>query len=324
MNKINKILAAVAVVGLTAAAARIGRDGLIEQFTAVCTMLPVLAGLGLVRTILQTVAWSNALHAEGIQARFFELFAARVCSRGVGYLSVLGPMVAEPMRISMLRHRSETATAATLIDTGVYWFSSGIVAIAGSLCALRFLAGVHPGTLLLSAAVTLAGLAVIARPKPILPALFRALGRRSPKSVTKAIEVEAAIRHFQERHPGAIRTILALDLICQLLIAAEVVAVLIWFDIPFSAGTILAIEAANRVVRMMGGLVPARIGTDESGMAAAFLAFGLPSASGIALALARRSRDLLEACLGIAWFSWTSRYQRRRCATLPGTRLASI
>lgn len=323
MNKINKILAAVAISGLAIIAARMGRDGMVEQFTAVCTVLPVLAGLGLARTILQTLAWSNALRAEGIEAGFFELFAARVCSRGVGYLSVLGPMVAEPMRISMLRHRSETATAATLIDTGVYWFSSGIFAIAGSLCALRFLGGVHTGALLVPAAITLAGLVLIARPKLVLPALARALGHRSPKSLNKAVEVEAAIRDFQTRHPGAIRSILALDLACQLLFAAEVVAVLVWFDIPFSASTILAIEAANRVVRMMGGLVPARIGTDESGMAAAFLAFGLPTAAGIALALARRTRDLLEACLGIAWFSWTSRRPRRRCATHPGVRLAS-
>ena len=323
MNKINKILAAVAILGLGIVAARIGRDGIVRQFTAIFTVLPMLAALGLARTILQTLAWSNALRAEGIGAGFFELLAARVCSRGVGYLSVLGPMVAEPLRIGMLRHRSEAATAATLIDTGVYWFSSGVVAIAGSLCALRFLGGAHTGALLVPAALTLAGLLLIARPKPVLPALVRALGRRCPKSMTKAVEVEAAIRDFQARHPRSMRSILALDLACQLLIAAEVVVILVWFQIPFSAGTILALEAANRVVRMMGSLVPARIGTDESGMAAAFLAFGLPTASGIALALARRTRDLVEACLGIAWFSWTSRRPRRRCATLPGTRLAS-
>jgi len=323
MNKINKIVAAVAIVGLAIIAARMGRDGVVQQFTAICTMLPVLAGLGLARTILQTLAWSNALRAEGIRAGFFELLAARVCSRGMGYLSVLGPVVAEPLRISMLRHRSETATAATLIDTGVYWFSSGIFGVAGSLCVFRFFGGVHPRALLVPAAITLTVLVLIARPKPVLPALARALGRRCPKSMTKAVAVEAAVRDFQVRHPRAIRSILRLDLACQMLIAAEVAAVLMWFEIPFSASTVLAIEAANRVVKMMGGLVPARIGTDESGMVAAFTAFGLPTASGIALVLTRRTRDLIEACLGIAWFSWTSRRPRRRCATHPGVRLAS-
>jgi hypothetical protein len=70
---------------------------------------------------------------------------------------------------------------------------------------------------------------------------------------------------------------------------------------------ILALEAANRVVKAMGSWVPARIGADETGMAAAFLAFGLPSASGLALALARRSRDLLEVVIGFTWLALRSR-----------------
>jgi hypothetical protein len=167
------------------------------------------------------------------------------------------------------------------------------------------------------AVITFAGLLLIARPRPVLPALVRLLGRRCPQSLSRAVSVEAAIREFQARHPRSIRSILALDLACQALIAAEVVAVLACFQISFSLGTILAIEAANRIVRFMGGLVPARIGTDESGMAAAFLAFGLPAASGLALALARRIRDLVEAGLGIAWFSWISRRPQRRCPRCP-------
>jgi hypothetical protein len=324
MKKFNRIMTAVAVASLGIVAVRVGRERVAEQLAAVSSLLPLLAALGIARTILQTLAWSKALRAEGIVAGFFELLAARVCSRSVGYLSVLGPVVAEPLRISMLRHRSEAATAATLIDTGVYWFASGIFGIVGSFYALRFLGGVHSGALLVLAAFMFAGLLLIARPKPVLPALVRLLGPRCPQALIRAIAVEAATREFQARHPRSIRSILALDLACQALMAAEVAAVFVCFQIPVSAGTILAIEAANRVVRMMGGLVPARIGTDESGMAAAFIAFGLPTASGLALALARRTRDLIEAGLGIAWFSWISRRPQRRCPTLPGTRLASV
>jgi uncharacterized membrane protein YbhN (UPF0104 family) len=323
MKRLNRVIAAVAVMGLAILSARLGRERLAEQLAAVSSLLPLLAAFGIARTILQTLAWSKALRAEGIDARFFELLVARVCSRSVGYLSVSGPIVAEPLRISMLRHRSETATAATLIDTGAYWFSSGIFGILGSFYALRFLGRPQSGALVVLAAITFAGLLLIARPKPVLPTLVRLLGRRCPQSLTRAVVVEAAIRAFQARHPRSIRSILALGLACQALIAAEAVAVLACLQIPFSVGTILAIEAASRIVKFMGGLVPARIGTDESGMAAAFMAFGLPTSSGLALALARRMRDLIEAGLGIAWFSWISRRPQRRCPTLPGTRLAS-
>jgi len=324
MKKVNRIVVAVSVLVFGLVAVRVGRDGILRQVVAICSVFPLLLALSWLRTILQTLAWRKALRAEGIDAGFWELTVARVTSRGVGYLSVLGPVVAEPMRISMLRHRSEAATAATLIDTGVYWFSSGIFGVVGSFCALALMGGADLVPLVGLAAVTLAGLVLIARPKPVLPAFARLLGRRSPKLLQKGIEIEAAIRQFQVRHPGSIRSILLLDLASQVLIAGEVAAIFACFDIPFSAITILAVEAANRVVKAMGALIPARIGTDESGMAAAFLAFGLEPASGLALALSRRTRDLVESFIGIAWFSWRSRQPpARRCATLPGTRLAS-
>jgi hypothetical protein len=151
------------------------------------------------------------------------------------------------------------------------------------------------------------GLVLIGRPKLLLPSLVRAPGRRCPSFIQQAGEIEIAIREFQERHPWSIRLILVLDLACQLLLAAEVAVIFLCFGIPFHAGTVLALEAANRIVKAMGSWLPARIGADESGMAAAFLTFGLPSASGLALALGRRTRDLLEAFLGLGWLAWRTK-----------------
>jgi hypothetical protein len=54
-------------------------------------------------------------------------------------------------------------------------------------------------------------------------------------------------------------------------------------------------------------MVAARIGADETSMAAAFLMFGLPSACGLSLALARRVRDLIEVFAGLGWLAWSSR-----------------
>jgi hypothetical protein len=312
MKKMHVMVLASAFGVLGFVTVRMGWSGVLLQVRAVGKALPILLGLSLLRLILQTMAWSTSLRAEGIEAGFAELVGARSSSRGVGYLSVLGPVVAEPLRISLLRDRSESAAAATLIDTGVYWFSSGVFGILGSLCALHLMAGnPHAAPLVALAALSIGGLVLIARPKPLLPAVVRALGRRCPQSLKKGIAIEAAIRDFQARHPGSIRWILILDLASQILIAAEVVTIFTCFRIPFHAGTVLALEAANRVVKMMGGLVPARIGTDESGMAAAFLAFGLPSACGLTLALARRTRDLLEAVLGIGWLSWRTKFAGR-------------
>jgi hypothetical protein len=150
------------------------------------------------------------------------------------------------------------------------------------------------------------GLAFIARPKPLSPSLTRMLGSRCPEMLRKAEGVELAIRGFQKSHPAAIRSMLLLDLLCQVLMVAEIATVIVVFKLPFHAETIMALEAANRLVRTMGGWLPARIGADETGMAAAFLLVGLPSASGLTLALARRVRDLIEVFAGLGWLAWTS------------------
>src|SRR4029077_12596687 len=105
----------------------------------------------------------------------------------------------------------------------------------------------------------------------------------------------------------AIRQMFLLDLGCQALVAAEVVTVFWFLRLSLHAGTILGLEAATRMVKMLAGWMPARIGADESGAAGAFLSFGLPAAAGVALALARRTRDVLACLVGLTWLAWVSR-----------------
>lgn len=305
MNKKNVAIMATGLGLFAFVATKMGWSGMIEELKAAWMALPILVGLSVLRLWLQTVSWSCALKADGINVGASQLMGARASSHGMGYLSVLGPAVSEPMRISLLGRQS---AAATLIDTGVYWFSSGIFGIVGCLCALGCMAGHrHTGSLIGLVLTTLIGMAVIAGSKPVLPALVRRLGSRAPAWLRQGEEVELAIHNFKREHPGTVRTMFWVGIVCQVLIAAEVVAIFWCFRMPIHAGLILALEAASRVVKAMGGWVPARIGVDESGMAAAFVTFGLPSASGLALALARRIRDLLEVVVGFAWLAWRSR-----------------
>jgi hypothetical protein len=309
MKKTKIIIPAIGLLVFGFILAKMGWTGVFHQLQVIRRALPVLIGLSSLRLALQTVAWSQTLRAEGIRASVGELIGARVASRGIGYLSVLGPAVSEPMRIKLLREHSPSVTAATLIDTGAYWYSSGVFAIIGCFCAFHYLSGDRHVAPLVALAVLIAvGLILIGRPKPLLPLLVRLLGRRCPGSLQQAGRIEIEIRRFQERHPWPIRLILTLDLACQVLLAAEVAVIFVCFGIPVHAGTVLALEAANRIVRAMGAWLPARIGADETGMAAAFLTFGLPSASGLALALGRRTRDLLEVFLGLGWLAWRSKF----------------
>ncbi len=310
MNKKNVVIVAVGLGLFTFVAAKMGWSGMISELKTVWIVLPVLGGLSALRLLLQTAAWSSALKANGIRAGFRELMGARTSSHGMGYLSVFGPLVSEPMRINLLANYQGVA-APTLIDSGVSWFTSGVVTILGCLCAAESMgAHHHTKSLIILTLTTLIGMVFVTSSKPLLPALARWLGARSPAWLRQGEQMEVAIYNFRQEHPATVRRMFWLGMACQVLTAAEVVAVFWFLKMPIHAGMILALEAANRVVKAMGGWLPARLGADESGMAAAFVIFGLPSASGLTLALARRSRDLLEVLVGFAWLASRSGAQK--------------
>jgi hypothetical protein len=307
------LLAGAGLLLLVFVGARVGLHSVVKELVAVRAGIAVIIALSLVRLALQTRSWSIALRQDGLNVSAGELMFIRLASQSMGYLTVLGPVASEPMKISLLQKRSKSPAAATLVDTGVYWFASGLVGIAGCLAAGLLLAH-NPrsvGTVAILASIFIGGLFAIVRPKLLLARVADSLGTRCPRWIRKGAQIEIAIRTFAAQNRQAIRYMLLLDAVCQALVAAEVATVFWFLRLPLHAGVILGLEAASRMVKMASGWMPARIGADESGAAGAFLSFGLPAAAGLALALARRTRDLLACLVGLAWLAWVSRRSQR-------------
>lgn len=321
IKKSDAVVAAAGLALFTFTAGRIGWGAVIRAIAEARTGVAIIIVLSLIRLILQSRAWSIALRLDGIKTSISELMLIRLASQGIGYLSVLGPLASEPMKISLLRKQGGSATAATLVDTGVYWFTSGIIVIAGCLSAALSLTHSHHSVVSLAmvGSILVAGLFLIARPKSRLSPLVDALGARCPHWLEKAKQVEVALRQFETQYPSSIRRMFLLDVTCQALLGAEVVAVLWCLSIPLHATTVLGIEGASRAVKIMAGWMPARIGADESGTAGAFSAFGLSPASGLTLALARRSRDLLAALIGLSWLALSAGFLKVSSARISKT-----
>jgi hypothetical protein len=306
IKKWDALLAAAGFALFAYAAQRIGWGSVIQALARAQPAVAAIIVLSFVRLVLQTQSWSIALRLDGINARVSDLMLIRMASQGVGYLSVLGPVASEPMKINLLKKHGRSAATATLVDTGVYWFSSGIVGIAGCLSAVLLLAHHHRHlvrSLEIFGLVTAACLFFLARPKPRLAPLADKLGARCPRWLRKGTQIELAIRQFGSEHPLAIRRMFWLSTACQLLMIAEVTAIFWCLKVPMHGGTVLGVDGATRAIKVVGAWVPARIGVDESGTAGAFLAFGLSAAAGLTLALVRRSRDLLAALIGLSWLA---------------------
>jgi hypothetical protein len=283
-----------------------GSSAILHQLKALRIALPIVVALSVGRLLLQTVAWSAALQNEGLHVRMPRLIGIRLASQGMGYLSVFGPVLSEPMKINLLRTPVAPTITATFLDNGVYWFTSALIGVAGCVCISLMKAHAETSALALSIVFGLVML-FIARRKSVLSSIAAALGRRSPSWLGKAARIESTIRELRVQKPELVGRMFWVDLICQLLLVAEVAVVLWSLRLPLHWMTVVAIEGLTRAVKMMTGFVPARLGADESGAMSAFAASGFSPAFGLTLALARRTRDLSWALVGLAWLAWKSR-----------------
>jgi len=313
MKRSDAILVAAGLGLFAFVASRIGWTALFHQLITASLAIPVLVFISFLRLLLQTHAWRIALRQEGMTNKFGELLGIRLASQSMGYLSVLGPALSEPMKINLLKGNWNASATATLADTGIYWFTSAIFGLAGCVAVAIPLAGAQEARTLVGIALLFAVLlALLIRQKPLLQNLVAVLGDRAPGWLRKGAALEQEIRSFRTRHPHSVRSMLYLDLLCQLLMVAETAAVLFCARLPIHLPALLGIETATRVTKIVAGWLPARIGADEGGAAAAFAAFGLSPAAGVVLALTRRFRDLLWCVVGLSWFAWRSRKQSRR------------
>ena len=301
------ILALIGAALFSWVVARVGLPAILQQLSAMRLALPILLTLSVCRLLLQTTAWSAALRGEGICVAPERLIGIRLASQSMGYLTFLGAVLSEPLKIKLLRAPTESTIKATFLDSGVYWFTSVLVTIIGCLCAAFFaIHDAHHAWTALPVTLLILVLFFIARTKPILTGFVRVLGRHCPSWLAHGESLERSIRDYRRQQPALVSRMFWIDIACQLLTVSEV-AVVVWsLQLPIHLVTVLAIEGITRTLKMLSGWIPARLGVDEGGAMSAFLAVGLSPVSGLTLALTRRMRDLLWALIGLAWLVWRS------------------
>jgi hypothetical protein len=324
VRKTHLIAPVVAAVAFAWVIAHVGLPTMMEQAKAMRVALPIVLALSLLRLFLQTANWSESLKGEDVSVGITKLMGVRLASQSMGYLTVLGPLISEPMKVKLLGTSGEPTITATFLDDGVYWFTSALLAIAG-IVSLP-LVGFHGRAYHSIPAVLVFGFAVviIRRHTPILSGVVRALGTRHPTWLARAERIEASIREYRLNQPSLVRRMFWIDIACQVLLAAEVVVVLLSLHLPVHFGAVLAIEGMTRAWKMISGWIPARLGSDEGGAISAFALTGLSPLLGLSLALTRRSRDLLWALIGIAWLAWNSRKLSDRADTGTCDRSAAL
>jgi len=307
MKKAHLAVAFVAIALFVWVIAHVGLSTLLEQLKAMRIALPIVLALSLLWLLLQSMTWSASLKGQQVSVSIPRLAGARLAGQSMGYLTVLGPVISEPLKIKLLGTSTEATIAATFLDNGVYWFTSALLAIMG-IASLPFVAAHGAVYHSIPAAIALALMVfLITLRSPVLSGLVRALGRKAPSWLTRAEKFESLIRDYRVNQPALVRRMFWIDVACQVLVASEVVVVLWALHLSIHFFTILVIEGVTRGLKMLSGWIPARLGSDEGGAISAFALIGFSPMLGLALALTRRVRDLLWAFIGIVLLAWSSR-----------------
>jgi len=285
-----------------------GLSGLMSQLRALRIALPIVLGLGFCRLQLQTTAWLQVLRKEGSMVDRGELLGIRLASQSMGYLTMLGALISEPMKVKLLQGSIDEVATATLVDDAVYWTTSALSGLLGCACIVLLTA--HTGRFLASSLMILlfcGFLVFVSRRMPALSLICHRLKGSGPPWLRRAANIEKAARDYRIKHPALVRKMFVIDLLCQVLLTLEVVAVLWSLRLPIHPTAALSIDGMTRITKMVSCWIPARLGADEAGAISAFDVAGLMPILGLTLALTRRSRDLLWAVCGIAWLAWRSR-----------------
>jgi hypothetical protein len=262
--------------------------------------VPILILSGL-RFGLRAAAWRLCMPPH---ARFSlgQAFAAYLSGDSVGNVTPLGLLASEPTKLFLIRHRLATreAVSSLAVDFVVY-STSAVTMIAVGLVVLLanvpLSLGVREVALAALAAIAIGGFVAI---RMIGGTWKPERGERPPWRARLASFRESVLAS-SAGNPGRLWPVFGLDLLFQVLAVMEVYLILRWvLPEPPTVAQAIVFSALDRAIIIAFKFVPFRLGIDEiaSGGMAAIL--GLPTATGVVLALIKKVRSIFWVGVGLA------------------------
>jgi uncharacterized protein (TIRG00374 family) len=294
------------------------------------TWVIALAG---VSHCLKTWAWRLTLGHDKAKMSFLHLLGLRLGAEAAGQLGILGQTLGDSIRVSRLSSEIPTANglASVSLDRGLYFVTATIVTIAGILAALftvsvphalRVYAGFFAIALI---AFLLVALLAMRKRWPVLSASARVVGRVSSfkhwmeKRYLVIQSVEDRLFDFHHKTPKTFWASFSLNVGSQCLAVLEVCLILLLMGVKIGFLGALSMEALTKLLNVVGNFNPGNFGTYEGGMMLIGKMFGLSSATGLALGLARRLRGFFWAAVGLICFFVLTKPKKRDDFVDPGS-----
>lgn len=242
----------------------------------------------------------------------------RLSGEAVQFLTFTGPLLAEPTKAWLLRHRGLTtrqAFAGVVAEYLLYTLLSAALSIAALLIldaryelspalgrTARVVIAIMSAFLIVSIIAILGRIHLIGA---IIEALSRTPGlrRRIRPDMTAVHEMEDLLLGVLRDRPRRLLLIVLVEVAAQGLLVAELGLVLATLHPDAPRVFAFFVEAGAKFASVAFFFIPAQLGATEGTYAVLVDALGLPAATGFALAFVRRARSLAVAAGGLAALS---------------------
>ncbi len=288
------------------------REETMKEVRSLGVLLPLVLLPSIGWHVLRAAGWYVCFPRDA-RPSFWRVFRVRLAADGVGYFTIRG-VASEPLRVVLLMgHVSPvTSAAASVLERT----AMGIMSVVGVGIFAAFAVSsnllppqwedVFRGLAVTAVFVLFLCLLFFLRTGryfgPLIESIYRRTGwkwagGRTVRAISATEDLFLKLARTDSRRIGAL---IALATACYWLMALEVLMVFWAIGAPVSLWIGIIVETFTRSASVVGGAIPANLGTLEASNVAVVQALGL--AGGAALALFRRFRSLLFAALGLALY----------------------
>ncbi|HKF00986.1 MAG TPA: lysylphosphatidylglycerol synthase domain-containing protein, partial [Candidatus Sulfotelmatobacter sp.] len=275
--------------------------------------------------LARTWAWQMTLGQNRHKISFSKLVGLRLGAEAAGQLGILGQTFGDSIRVSHLNRKMQMghSLASVTLDRGLYLVTGIIVIVSGLFAALpmlslshalRFYAGLFAFGSITFLSLTLL---VVRKRSPVLSQGARLMGRIPAfknwieQRLHLIQSMEGALFDFHHNTPSLFWGSLLLNFVGHCLAILEVCLVLWLLGARIGFVGAMIIESLTKLVNAMGSFNPGNIGTYETGNMLIGKMFSLSSATGLALAFARRLRALFWTAVGCICLILLTRSSKR-------------
>ena len=311
MKKSNLLLAALGLAVFFFTASQLGWQSIWEQLRRIGWAILLVAAMRTGSQLLFALAWAWTIPASARRVPFFDLFRIRLAGEAINYLIPSGTFGGEPLKAKLLSPSIGLANGLAGVAVGKFSqiLAQLVVMVAGGLFASFTLSVPSDVKAAMFAALAVIGVGLgaiyVGQRRGMFGWLAQHLvrlrvgGRFIEPRIEKLRKLDLIISEIHTGQPGKFAASLAFNALGWLGGAVEVFVVLWLLGTPRSAGTAFVIETMSLIISAALFLVPWQAGTQEAGKALIFGLCGLSPASGFAVGLIQRLRDMIWAGIGL-------------------------